>query len=169
MTFSSKLDWGPYIISIAKTTSKKIGALSRSVKFLSPEVSLYLYKFTIRPCMEYCCQAWAGAPNCYLERLDKLQKRICKTVGPLLAASLEPVAHRQNVVSLGLFYPLADVLQNWLNWFYFIFLEGGLLVILIACMMFLSPSLYATRMSMSSACFLAQPGSRILCLLNAFP
>ena len=29
LTFSSKLDWGSYIISIAKTTSKKIGALIR--------------------------------------------------------------------------------------------------------------------------------------------
>ena len=29
LTFSSKLDWGSYIISIAKTASKEIGALSR--------------------------------------------------------------------------------------------------------------------------------------------
>ena len=35
LTFSSKLDWGSYIISIAKTASKKIGALIRSMKFLS--------------------------------------------------------------------------------------------------------------------------------------
>ena len=34
----------------------------------------------------------------------KLQKRICRTVGPSLAASLEPLAHRQNVASLSLFY-----------------------------------------------------------------
>ena len=34
---------------------------------------------------------------------------------------------------------LVDVLQNWLNWFHFLFLEGGLLVILIDCMIFLSP------------------------------
>ena len=34
--------------SIAKTASKKIGALIRSVKFLSPEVALYLCKSTIR-------------------------------------------------------------------------------------------------------------------------
>ena len=53
--FSFKLDWGSYIISIANTASKKIGALIRSMKFLSPEVSLYLYKGTIRPCIEYCC------------------------------------------------------------------------------------------------------------------
>ena len=33
LTFSSKLDWGSYIISIAKTTSKKIGALFYEVSF----------------------------------------------------------------------------------------------------------------------------------------
>ena len=93
LTFSFKLDWGSYIVSIAKTASKKIGALIRSMKFLSPEVA-----------MEYCCHVWAGAPSCYLELLDKLQKRICRTVGPSLAASLEPLAHRRNVASLSLFY-----------------------------------------------------------------
>ena len=90
LTFSSKLDWGSYIISIAKTASKKI----RSMKFLSPEVTLYLYKSTICPCMEYCCHVWAGAPNCYLDLLDKLQKWIYRIVGPSLAASLETLAHQ---------------------------------------------------------------------------
>ena len=104
LTFSSKLDWGSYIISIAKTASKKIRALICSMKFLSPEVAVYLCKSTIHPCMEYCCHVWAGAPSCYLELLDKLQKRICRTVGPSLAASLEPLAHCQNVASLSLFY-----------------------------------------------------------------
>ena len=47
LTFSSKLNWGSYIISVAKTTSKKIGVLLRSMKFLSPEIALYLYKPTI--------------------------------------------------------------------------------------------------------------------------
>ena len=90
LTFSSKFVWGSYIISIAKTASKKTGALIRSMKFLSPEVALYLYKSTIRPCMKYCCHVWAGAPSCYLELLDKLQKRICRIVGPSLGASPEP-------------------------------------------------------------------------------
>ena len=53
LTFSSKLDCSSYIISIAKTASKKIGALICSMKFLSPEVALYLYKSTIHPCMEH--------------------------------------------------------------------------------------------------------------------
>ena len=89
LTFSSKLDWGSYIISIAKTASKKIGALICSMKFLSPEVALYLYKSTISPCMEYFSHVWDGGGSCYLEFLDKLQKRICRTVGPSLAFSRE--------------------------------------------------------------------------------
>ena len=67
LIFSSKLDWGSYTIAIAKTTSKKIGVLIRSMKFLSPEVALYLYKSTIRPCMEYCCHVRLRALNSYLE------------------------------------------------------------------------------------------------------
>ena len=70
LTFSSKLDWGSYIISIAKTTSKKIGALIRSMKFLFPEAALV-----------------SAFPSCYLELLDKLRKQICRTVGPSLATS----------------------------------------------------------------------------------
>ena len=58
LTFSSKLDWGYYIISIAKTASKKIGALIHSMKFLSPEVALYLYKSTICPCMVPPVATW---------------------------------------------------------------------------------------------------------------
>ena len=74
LTFSSKLDWGFYITSIAKTASKKIEALIRTMEFLSPEVALYLYKSIIRPCMEHCCHVWVGAPGCYFELLDKLKK-----------------------------------------------------------------------------------------------
>ena len=38
LTLSSKLDWGSYIISIAKNVSKKVEALKaliRSIKFIS--------------------------------------------------------------------------------------------------------------------------------------
>ena len=52
--YLSILNWieAIYIISIAKTGSKKIGALICSMKFLSPKVAQYLYRSTIRPCME---------------------------------------------------------------------------------------------------------------------
>ena len=126
---------------MAKTASKKIGALICSMKFLSPEVALYLYKSTIRPCMEYCCHVWVGAPSCYLELLDKLQKWICRTVGP------------QNLATLSLFYlryyfgrcssevaqlvPLPFSQRSSTH-----YSEG--------CVIFLSPFLDVTRMSQGS-------------------
>ena len=53
LNFFSKLDRSSYIISIVKR------ALIRSMKFLSPEVALYLYKSTIQPWVERCCHVWA--------------------------------------------------------------------------------------------------------------
>ena len=53
LSFSSKSDSGCYIVTyyIAKTTSKKVGAFIRFLKFLSLKVALYLHKYTIQPCM----------------------------------------------------------------------------------------------------------------------
>ena len=144
LSFSSKFDWGSHIISIAKTASKKIGALVRSMKFLSPEVARHLYKSIIRSCMEYCCHVFAGAPRCFLELLDKLQKRIGRTVSPSLAAFLE-------VFSIGIGICSSELAQLVL----LPFVMGGLLIILIDCMLFLSPFLDVTRICMSTASFLA--------------
>ena len=138
LSFSFKLDCGSYLISIGKTAFKKIGAFIRSMKFLSPEVALDLFKSTIQPCMKYCCHVWTGARSWFLELLDKLQKRICRTVGPSLAVSLKTLAYCRNVISLSLFYR-----------YYF----GR-------C----SPFLDVTWMSMSTVSFLTQLDSKILCL-----
>ena len=74
------------------------------MKFLSLDVAPYLYKSSVCPSMEYCCRVWAGAPSCYLELLDKLQKWICRIVGPLLATSLEFLTVCQIVANVSLFY-----------------------------------------------------------------
>ena len=49
LPFSSNLVWDSYIVSIAKTASKRIGALIPSMKFLSCEIALYLSKSAKRP------------------------------------------------------------------------------------------------------------------------
>ena len=79
LSFSSKLDWGSYVI--------------HSVKFLSLEVALYFHKSIIQSCLEYCCHIRTGAPTCHLDMLDKLQKLICRTAGPSLIACLEPLTY----------------------------------------------------------------------------
>ena len=102
--FFSKLDWGSCMVSIAKTVSKEMGVLIRSMKFISPEVVLYLYKYTMRHFIECCCYIWASSPICYVDVVDKLHRRLCRTAGPTLAASLKPLGNCRNVASLILFY-----------------------------------------------------------------
>ena len=60
----------------------------------------------MRSSREYCFHVWAGARSnsCHLEMLDKLQKRVYRTAGPSLAASLEPLAHRRYEAGLSLFF-----------------------------------------------------------------
>ena len=73
------------------------------MKFFSPEFLLQIYKSTKWLCMEHCCHVWTGAPSCYLELLDNLQKWRCRIVGPSLATSNEPLSHCRNLASLSLF------------------------------------------------------------------
>ena len=82
----------------------KVGTLYRARSYLSPECILHLYKSLIRPCMEYCCHIWAGAPATVLSLLDRIQRRVSNIIGPKFAANLQSLHHRRNVASLCLFY-----------------------------------------------------------------
>ena len=96
--YLSLLNWiGVLTLSLLiKIASMKFEDLIRSIKFLH--------------CIPYDL-TWNTAVmsgqlplSRYLEILDKLQKQICRTVSPLLAALLEPLAHGRNLASLSLLY-----------------------------------------------------------------
>ena len=78
---------------------------------------------------------------------------------PSLAAPLELLAHCQNVASLSfsIVISLMDVHLNRINWFYLLILAAPPLVVLIGCMIFLSPFLDVMRMSMSTVSFSRTP------------
>ena len=54
--------------------------------------------------MEYCCHLWGGACSDALGLIDNIQKRVANIIGPILAASLQPLSIRRDVASLSLFY-----------------------------------------------------------------
>ena len=101
----------------------------------SAEVALYLYKFTIWPCIGCCCHICTFTLNCYLDMLDKLQKCVCGTVRLSLVASLKPCL----IVKLWptqVFFidiSLVDTNLNWLNWFLLLILVAVPHAILIGC------------------------------------
>ena len=95
--------------------------------------------------------------NCYTSCKNKYAGLFV----PSLHDYLKLLGYCRNVAfSIGI--TLVDVPQNLLNWFH-LFFEGDVLVILIDCMIFLSPFLDATRMSMLTVSFLAANSLSIEC------
>ena len=141
-----------------------MGALIRSIKFLSRDVVFYLYKSTMRPCMEYCCCVWVGAPNWYLNMKDWWSFTFP-----------ESLANRRNIASLSLFYRYyfsrcSFELAELLPLPHFCDRFTGSFVILIGWYIFFqSPFLGVLRMSMPTVPFRVQLDSGILCLVNALP
>ena len=165
--FCPALDLGCYIISIAKTVSKKIGALIRFMKFLSAEVALYLYinlpygyawNFFVISDQVLLAATW----DCWISYRNRYVGLLVLHQLPLSKPWL--IVERQTAFVFSVGITLVDVYQTWLNWFHFLILVGGLLVILINCMIFLSPFLDVASMSLSTVFFLAQLDSGIPCL-----
>ena len=76
---------------------------SNQLLYIYIYIYIYIYKIFKNLTYDY---AWNTivmsrlvAPSCYLELLRRLQKQISRTVGPSLAASLEPLVHCQNLAS----------------------------------------------------------------------
>ena len=168
LTFSSKLDWSSYIISIAKTASQKIVPLILYMKFLSPElcISIYLpYAHAWNTALTSGLMSLVATGNCQISQ--KNRHAILSLLHlPLLNHQL--IAEMQRASVFSIYITFVNINLNWLYWFHFLSLEGGLLVILIDCMIFLSPFLYISRISMSTGSLLGQLGSGIIRLQNAF-
>ena len=145
--FSSKLNWGSYIVSIAKNAYKKSFFLLR-LFFISTNL---LYDLAYHATVVMHGLVLPVATWTYL--LGKLQILVRKTA---LAASFEALTHHQNLASLikacvryflsnfyfspndspsktmkNIFHfiTLVDVYTNWLNWFRFLDLGGGPFII----------------------------------------
>ena len=94
---------------------------------------VYLYKSTVRPCLEYWYHAWAGSSSYYLDKLDKLKKQKCRIFGPSM---MLPLLYPP-LISFFIGITVVDPHLNWLNLFHFFILITDAFAI-IGCMIFQS-------------------------------
>ena len=80
LTFSFKLDWDFYILCIAKSASKKIELVIHSIKFVSPEVALYLYKSSTISGLVLVVSTW----NCQISYKSRYVGLLVLPLLPLL-------------------------------------------------------------------------------------
>ncbi|CAK1584849.1 unnamed protein product [Parnassius mnemosyne] len=102
---SNSVQFRGHLEGKAKLASKKLGVLSRARQYFMPAHRLQLYKAQVRPHMEYCSHLWAGAPQCQLLPLDRIQRRAIRIVNDrVLSDRLDTLALRRDVASLCVFY-----------------------------------------------------------------
>ena len=161
MTFSSKLDWALALSLLIKLPPRKLEPwfvlwsfiLLRLLCIFTSLPGDHAWNTVVMSGLVLLVATW----NCWI----RYKNGYARLLVLLFSASHEPLAQ---VFSLSLFYRyLVDVHLNWLNWFHFLILKGGLLVILIDCMIFLSP-----RMPTSTVPLVTQLDSGIFHLYNAF-
>ena len=63
-----------------------------------------VYKAFVRPLMEYAPLVWMGAPASHIQRLDNVQRRALRIIGP--GAILPSLAVRRTVAALSCMYKL---------------------------------------------------------------
>ena len=97
--------------------------------------------------------------------LDKLQKRVRRTVDPTLAASPWVIV---KMWPASVFLVGINLVHNWLNWLCSLILVEDSLIIMRNSMIYQSPFLDVIKMSISTVSFFEQQGTEILSLLNAF-
>ena len=105
LTIDSRLTWKEHIHGIAAVASQKLGFLFAVRSYSSSTLLLALYKSLVRPHLEYCSHIWAGAAECHLELLNKIQRRATRLVGNAnLTFQLAPLNAHRRVGFLFLFY-----------------------------------------------------------------
>ena len=84
--FDENLDFGVHTVHIAERINKAYSMLwliKRNFKEIGREAFLLLYKHLVRSHLEYCNFVWATYKKCYIDKLEKVQKR-CKKMIPKL-------------------------------------------------------------------------------------
>ena len=105
LTIDSRLTWKEHIHGIAAVASRKLGFLFGVRSYFSSTQLLALHKSLVRPHLEYCSHIWAGAAECHLELLNKIQRRATSPVSKAnLTSQLAFLDARRRVTSLFLFY-----------------------------------------------------------------
>ena len=104
VTFDRHLYYGAHLRSTAIRAAQRIGFLRKAYRLLNHHGKTVVYKGFVRPVLEYCPLVWSGAADYHLARLDRIQRRALKLIGP--GTIVDSLALRRTVSGLCLLFKL---------------------------------------------------------------
>ena len=84
-SFDSKLSYGYHIHRTAIRATQRLHFLRKAAVVLCTRGRAVVYKGFVRPLMEYSPLMWVGAAPTHLNKLDRVQLRALKIIGPTSA------------------------------------------------------------------------------------
>ena len=74
------LSWSNHIDALSKKISSAIGALKRTIPFISEHTALQIYQALILPHSDYCSSVWGDCNLTLTDKLQKLQNRAARAI-----------------------------------------------------------------------------------------
>lgn len=107
LTITDNLSWDTHISNTVTKARRSLGYLRRAKRVLSGSSLAVIYKSHIRSIMEYASPIWMGGGSTQLQRLDKIQERAKRIIGPDHCFNLQELAHRRGVAGMCILHRLA--------------------------------------------------------------
>ena len=74
------LTWHVQIDYVCKQMNSRINLFKKIKHYLNDRSRMLFYNAYILPIMDYCCHIWGKGNNTYINKINKLQRRICKVM-----------------------------------------------------------------------------------------
>ena len=100
--FPKNLSFQSHLDKVVSKAGQRVNMLRKIASHLDSKGKASVYKAHIRSTMEYAPLCWMSASETQLRRLDDIQHRAQRIIGPQV--HLEPLAHRRLISALGLLY-----------------------------------------------------------------
>ena len=104
VSFDSKLSYGYHIHRTAIRATQRLHFLRKAAVVLCTRGRAVVYKGFVRPLMEYSPLVWLGAAPTHLNKLDRVQLRALKIIGP--TSALQTLHARRTVAAATYMYKL---------------------------------------------------------------
>ena len=104
ITFDPTLSFRPHLHNLAVRANRCLAFLRKAERVLDKAGRMAAYKGFIRPLLEYAPLAWLGAAQTHLVRLDRVQQKAMKLIGP--GTLLQSLSLRRMVAATTYLYKL---------------------------------------------------------------
>ena len=100
LTITGNLLWNKHISNVYKSANKAISFLYKARRVMNKSSLTNIYTSHVRSRMEYLSPIWSGSSGDSLSKLDRVQAKAMRLLGPAESSNLPLLSHRRAIAGL---------------------------------------------------------------------